>query len=232
MLSPDGAYVWNGREWVPNAAAQAPRSPDGAYVWNGREWVPNGMAGQTLPVRYRKEATSWTAPLQFAVIGLTLLGDLNLALLVPYLGDYIRLSVRRSIELSLANQPPQENAEQVTAQVLALADQIVVWTIVAMVVFGAAWLILVLFGTLKTWTWFYWLLLVVFGLSALGLPQQLMQVFGVGVSSGPGIPTFVEPLPAALMGLLVVLLQLALFVWMIVAYKRFGPWACRRVPVS
>ena len=231
MLSPDGAYVWNGREWIPNTAAQAPRSPDGAYVWNGREWVPTGITGAPQPVRYRKEPTAWTRPLQLAVIGLTLLGDLNVLLLIPYLADYIRLSARRSIELSLANQPPQANADQVQAQVLALTDQIVTWTIALTAVFAVAWFILIVVGTLKRWTWFYWLLLVIFGLSVLGLPQQLLQVFGVGVSGGAGIPAFVEPLPAALLGLLVALVQLALFVWMIVAYKRFGPWACRRIPV-
>ena len=231
MLSPDGAWVWNGREWVPNAAGQPQRSPDGAYYWNGREWVPTGVSGQPAPVRYRKEPTAWTRPLQLAVIGLTLLGDLNLVLLMPYLLDYIRLSIRRSIDLSLASQPPQENAEQVRAQVLGMTDQLVVGMLALMVLFGIGWFVLILFGTLKRWTWFYWLLLVIFGLSVLGLPQQVLQVFGFGAYGGAGLPAFVEPLPVALIGLFLVLVQVALFVWMIIAYRRYGPWACRRVPI-
>jgi hypothetical protein len=229
MLSPDGAYVWNGREWVPNQPQQPMRSPDGAYVWNGREWVP---AGPPAPPRFRREPTGWTRPLQLAVIALMVLGVVNLLLLLPYLTDYIREAVRRSIELSLASQPPAENAEEIRAQVLAFGDQIALWTGVLTLVLAAAWFILVLIGTLRRWTWFYWLLMVVFGLSILGIPQQLLQVFGVGVSGGPGQPTFIEPLPSAIVGLVVGLAEFAVFIWMIVAYRKFGPWASRRVPAA
>lgn len=46
MVSPDGFWMWNGAQWVPNttapAAAQAPTtSPDGLWIWNGTQWVPN-----------------------------------------------------------------------------------------------------------------------------------------------------------------------------------------------
>jgi hypothetical protein len=232
MLSPDGAYVWNGREWVPNQPQQPLRSPDGAYVWSGREWVPTAPTAPAAPVRFRKEPSAWTRPLQLAVIALMLLGVVNLLLLLPYLTDYIREAVRRSIELSLASQPSAENAEQVRAQVLAFGDQIALWTAVLTLVFAAAWLILVLIGTLRRWTWLYWLLMVVFGLSILGIPQQLLQVFGVGVSGGPGQPAFIEPVPSALLGLVVGIAELAMFIWMIVAYRKFGPWACRPVPAA
>jgi hypothetical protein len=232
MLSPDGAYVWNGREWVPNQPQQPLRSPDGAYVWNGREWVPTAPTAMAAPPRYRREPTGWTRPLQLAVIALMLLGDVNLLLLLPYLTDYIREAVRRSIELSLASQPSADNAEQVRAQVLAFGDQIALWTAALTLVFAAAWFILVLIGTLRRWTWLYWLLMVVFGLSILGIPQQLLQVFGVGVSGGPGQPAFIEPVANALLGLVVGIAELAIFIWMIVAYRRFGPWACRRVPAA
>lgn len=229
MLSPDGAYVWNGREWVPNVAPATTVSPDGAYLWNGREWVPNVPAA---PTRFRKEPTSWTRPLQLAVIALTLIGDVNLLTLLPYLTDYIRQAVRRSIELSLASQPPAQNAEEIRSQVLAIGDQAALWTAILSVVLAAIWLVLILAGTLRRWTWFYWLLMVIYALSILGLPQQILQVFGVGTSGGPGTPVLLLPLPNALLGLAVGCLEVVLLVWMIIAYRKYGPWACRRVPAT
>jgi hypothetical protein len=229
MLSPDGAYVWNGREWVANPGGRPVVSPDGAYLWNGREWVPNVAPA---PVPTRREPTSWTRPLQLAVIALTLIGDLNVLALLPYLSEYIRLAVRRSIELSLAQQPETPNSEQIRAQTLALVDAIGTWVIVVTVVIAALWLVLVLFGTLRRWTWFYWLLMVIFAFSILGIPQQLLQVFGIGSSGGAQQPVFLEPLPNALFGLAIAIGELALFIWMVVAYRRFGPWACRTVRPS
>jgi hypothetical protein len=40
------------------------------------------------------------------------------------------------------------------------------------------------------------------------------------------------PLPNALLGLAVACAELALFTWMIVAYRKYGPWACRRIPAT
>jgi hypothetical protein len=233
MLSPDGAYLWNGREWVPNPASGRTVSPDGAYVWNGSQWVPNvALAVAAAPARFRREPTSWTRPLQLAIIALTLIGDVNLLALLPYLSDYIRLAARRSIELSLASQPQTQDSEQIRAQTLAIADAIGTWVVILSIVFAALWLLLIVIGTLRRWTWFYWLLMVIFALSVLGLPQQLLQVFGIGTSGGAGQPAFLEPLPNALLGLAVAAAELAVFIWMIVAYRKFGPWACRNVPAA
>jgi hypothetical protein len=227
MLSPDGAYTWNGREWVPNTPAVPTVSPDGAYRWNGREWVANVPPG---PTRFRKEPTSWTRPLQLAVIALTLVGDVNVLTLLPYLSDYISHAARRSIELSLAAQPQTQGSEQIRAQTLAIADMIGTWTVVVTLVFAAIWLLLVVIGTLRRWTWFYWLLMIIFALSILAIPQQLLQVFGIGTTAAAGEPPLLLPLPNALLGLAVACAELALFIWMIVAYRKYGPWASRRVP--
>jgi hypothetical protein len=227
MLSPDGAYTWNGREWVPNQAAVPTVSPDGAYVWNGREWVANVPSA---PTRFRKEPTSWTRPLQLAVIALTLVGDVNLLTLLPYLSDYIREASRRSIELSLASQPQTPSSDQIRDQTLAIADMIGTWTVIVTLVFAAIWLLLIVIGSLRRWTWFYWLLMVIFALSILAIPQQLLQVFGIGTTGAAGQPPLLLPLPNALLGLAVACAELALFIWMIVAYRKYGPWACRRLP--
>jgi hypothetical protein len=233
MLSPDGAYLWNGREWVPNPASGPTVSPDGAYVWNGTQWVPNVPRAQPAgPASFRREPTSWTRPLQLAIIALTVVGDLNVLALLPYLSDYIRVVSRRSIEISLASQPQTPSSDEIRAQALAVADAIGTWVVVLTIVIAVLWLLLTLFGALRRWTWFYWLLVVIFGLSILGIPQQVLQVLGVGTSGAAGQPAFLEPLPNALLGLAVAICQLAIFVWMIVAYRKFGPWATRNVPAT
>ncbi|MDQ6741971.1 MAG: hypothetical protein M3Z97_03550 [Candidatus Dormibacteraeota bacterium] len=229
MLSPDGAYTWNGREWVPNVASTPTVSPDGRYIWNGREWVPNVAPGLT---RFRKEPTSWTRPLQLAIIALNLLGDVNLLTLLPYLSRYITEAARRSVELSLAAQPQDPNSEQVRAQTLAVVDMIGTWVVIVTLVFAGIWLLLLIIGTLRRWTWFYWLLMVLYGLSILAIPQQVLQVFGIGTTGGAGQPLLLLPLPNALLGLATACGELVLFIWMIVAYRKYGPWASRRVPAN
>jgi hypothetical protein len=41
QLSPDGAYYWDGAQWVTTL------SKDGAHRWNGSAWIPAG--GPTAP---------------------------------------------------------------------------------------------------------------------------------------------------------------------------------------
>jgi hypothetical protein len=203
-------------------------SPDGLYLWNGREWVPNVAPA---PPRFRKEPTPWTRPLQLAVIGLTLVGDLNLAALLPFLIDYVRRSVQQSVDVAISSQPgTAENADQVREQVRQFSDQAVVFMVLVMAVFATAWLILILIGTWKRWTWLFWVLMVVSGLAVLGLPQEVLQLFRIGTPTSPNQPVFLLPLPNAIFGTLLALAQLGLFVWMVVAYRRYGPWACRKVP--
>jgi hypothetical protein len=46
-VSPDGRYVWDGSQWVPNISNTV--SPDGLYVWDGRKWLPNAPAQTPVP---------------------------------------------------------------------------------------------------------------------------------------------------------------------------------------
>jgi hypothetical protein len=167
--------------------------------------------------------------MQLAVIALTLVGALNLVFLLPYLADYLRRSIQQSIDLSLASQPGTVgNADQLRM----IAEQVAFFSVALTVAFAIVWSLLVLIGTLRRWTWLYWLLMITAGLSVLGLPQQVLELFGVGISGGPGQPVFLLPLPSALLGVVLGLAELAIFIWMIVALRRFGPWACRKVPVA
>lgn len=43
QLSPDGAYYWNGQQWVSTL------SPDGAHRWNGTAWVATAPQPPPMP---------------------------------------------------------------------------------------------------------------------------------------------------------------------------------------
>jgi hypothetical protein len=54
-VSPDGQWIWNGSQSVPNQQSTAPvqevgrLSPDGRWMWNGVGWTPYSGAGRATP---------------------------------------------------------------------------------------------------------------------------------------------------------------------------------------
>jgi hypothetical protein len=94
-------------------------------------------------------------------------------------------------------------------------------------VFGVAICVVVGVGAWKRWTWMYYVVLVLLGFSTISLPLNIITVFaGPAVSAAQGfsLPSWtywvsvVLSIPAA-----------ALFVWMLVALIRRGPWAMAKV---
>ena len=82
-------------------------------------------------------------------------------------------------------------------------------------------------GALQAWTWVYYVVLVLLGLSAILLPVDLVYVFvGARIASIAGMTmpswlylvSFLTGIPGA-----------ALFVWMLIALVKRGPWAMRRM---
>ena len=54
QLSPDGKWVWDGKQWLPVSAASPPPrppqiSPDGKWVWNGKQWLPVAHRDAVFP---------------------------------------------------------------------------------------------------------------------------------------------------------------------------------------
>ena len=84
----------------------------------------------------------------------------------------------------------------------------------------------IVIGAWKKWRWVYYAVLVLLGVTVLLLPTYLLQtlmadlLFKLSVVTPPAwfnILSFVAGLPAV-----------ALFVWMLVALIKRGPWAMRR----
>lgn len=219
-LSPDGLYYWDGRSWVSTL------SPDGRYRWDGNGWVPaSGMSYTPAGVgRTLREPTSWTRPLQAAVAAWFVYG-LLVGVTAPlwmsgFMTQIVNQSIQRQQQLNPQATPvPAGFVDSMTAMMTGVA-----WfaAVFAVVLYGAG-----LFGVLKRWTWLYYVVLAWLGLGLLSLPLNLVNALSGHMMSGT--TTLNVPAWFLYQGLASSLLGGALFVWMLIAMIRYGPWAMRRV---
>jgi hypothetical protein len=94
-------------------------------------------------------------------------------------------------------------------------------------VIGVAVCVIVIIGALKRWTWMYYVVLVFLGFSTISLPLNFISVFtGPAMSAAQG---FSLPSWTYWLSVVVSIPAAALFVWMLVALIKRGPWAMTRV---
>lgn len=95
-------------------------------------------------------------------------------------------------------------------------------------VIGFAFCVLGIVASIRRWTWAYWAMLVLFGLGILGvlidavelvLYNALPSLYG-----GISLPAWVY-----VVGIVFGLIDTGLFIWMLIAIVRYGPWAMKRV---
>ena len=79
-------------------------------------------------------------------------------------------------------------------------------------------------GILLRWSWLFWALLVVFGVSAIRVPLLPLQL--VRLIPG-GNPPWYAILQAG-----IGLVQATIAVWMLRLYRRHGVWGCQRSPTA
>jgi hypothetical protein len=94
-------------------------------------------------------------------------------------------------------------------------------------VFGVAIGVVAIIGALKRWNWVYYVVLVLLGFSALSLPANLLSIVGGSATrafGGVSMPSWTYEL-----AITVGLPATALFVWMLIALVKRGPWAMRKV---
>lgn len=219
-LSDDGLYYWDGQKWVSTV------SPDGRFRWNGSAWVP--VTGSPAPgyTQYRQPPsvrvpTSWTLPMQYAVAAWYVLSGIYALSLPFWLSDTMaramNQSFQRQVQLSpRATPPPPEFFNAMTSMMSGL---LWVTAIIAVAICAVA-----VIGALKRWTWTFWVILVLMGLGTLSLPFNLVSaLLGTRYSGTYGLPTWSVWLSVAYG-----IPGAALFVWMLVALIRYGPWAMTR----
>jgi hypothetical protein len=176
-------------------------SPDGQFRWDGQQWVP-------LAAGYR-EPTSWTNPLRMAVAGYLVLSIVySLATAALFLNP---ATMERAIRSSNANLP-SDQVQQVVAVSVTVG-----WIFVLVL---ASISLLLAVGSYRGWRWAFWVTLVWLAFNSIGVLTNLNSLANARVQTQPA---------AVIVGsLLLSLIALALFIWMIVAAFRYGPWAMRK----
>jgi hypothetical protein len=225
-LSPDGMYFWDGQQWVSTL------SHDGRTRWNGTSWIPAGQPYGTAafqpPGRVVREPTSWTRPLQVAVAAFyTLQGVYTLTLpfwmsgpIAQAMNQSIQQSIQRQQRLNPTVSPPPADFVNAMASFMSGA----LWVAA---VFGLAIAAVAVIGALKRWTWVFYVVLIFLGLGAISLPLNLVNA--ASGSAITGASGFTMPSWTYWVGLAVSIPGTALFVWMLVALVKRGPWAMRKV---
>ena len=159
---------------------------------------------QWVPIpRGTREPTSWTRPLQLATAGV-------LAAQAVYTVASTLLTVNKDSVLQGLHQAGSQIPQGMTEDQFVTVGLISIYVIVALIAVaelcGAA---AAFFG----WRWAFWVLLVVMGVFSLGAVV--------------GVVNFTKSVDAAL-GEVLSLLNIGIFVWMVVAVAKFGPWAMKR----
>lgn len=230
----DGLYYWDGAQWV------SALSPDGLHRWNGSSWIPvqhvypPGYAAQpgfapplmAQAPRAVRVPTSWTRPLQYAVAGVAAIYGIWYAA-YPFWETGALNAYMRQVALSQAAANPQLYPDPSAYAATMVNISTVAFAAVA--ILGVAAAILVLIGTIRRWTWMYYVVLALAGLAILGLPFSVAGTLGVSQPNTPFGPSFTGSLVLAQwFGLALGFVSLALGGWMLVALLRHGPWAMRK----
>lgn len=226
QLSPDGLYYWDGSQW------QSTLSHDGRTRWNGSEWIPvQGIgyaAGANLYRSTTREPTSWTRPLQYVVAGWYALGAIYAVSLPFWMSGIMTQVVNQGIQRQQEQNPSASPLPANFASTMGSIMTGVLWVAAVIAVLVCAVLII---GALRRWTWVFYVVLVLSGLGAVSLPLDLINAAGgssISTASGFTMPSWYY-----LVGTLTAIPGTALFVWMVVALAKRGPWAMRRAqPVS
>jgi len=217
-LSADGLYYWDGARWVSTL------SPDGRWRWNGSAWVPlTGMVAPPVPYYpqpppAQRVPTAWTKPMQYAVAAWYGISGLYALSLPFWMSGIMAQSMTQAFQQQAAQNPDvSPPPPDVIASFTSMATG-VMW-VAALI--GLAIAAVVVIGALLRWTWLFYVVLVLLGLSTLSLPVNVASaLFGSSALSQYGFPSsfywisVVIGIPAA-----------ALFVWMLIGAIRFGPWA-------
>jgi hypothetical protein len=222
QVSPDGMFFWDGQRWLSTL------SPDGRSRWNGTAWVATGKAygppAYQAAGRSLREATSWTRPLQLAVAGWYVIAGVY-ALSLPFwmggpMSQAMNQSIQRQQQLYPTVSPPPVEFTNIMTSMVSGA----LWV---SALFGLAIAIVVVIGALNRWTWMFYAVLVLLGLGAISLPVDVVDALGgsaVSAASGFNLPSWIYWL-----GLASAIPSTALFIWMLVALVKRGPWAMRRI---
>ena len=214
-LSPDGNHYWDGQAWRPAL------SPDGRFRWNGVAWVPVLRATVLRP-------TAWTVPLQRATAAMIAVQSIwGLVIVAIVLGTLSSLS-------ALAFLPPSSRSSLTPAELENLRQTMqatILTSLIAGMVLAGALNTTLFIGCVKRWRWVFWYQMIIGLFGALGLLE--LPVLAAASTANPGgAGLFLLPAWSYAVSFVLDAVIVALSVWMLVALRRYGTWACVRVPVD
>jgi hypothetical protein len=187
---------------VPSTQAAGQISADGQFRWDGQQWVP-------LPANYR-EPTPWTRPMQSITAALFAISAISGVVITIAFVNHD--SVLRALHAQGTQIPVSTSVDTVVNITIGVTYGVAIF-------FSLLYLIAAL-GSYLGWRWMFWAALVLYGLSGI-------TVFtNIGSFANPDR----SPIPVAglIISELFAVLGLAMFVWMLVAVIKFGPWAMKR----
>jgi hypothetical protein len=167
--------------------------------------------------------TDWTRPLQYSVVAWYLLRAFYVIAL-PFvmagpMADYINQVMQRQAQLDPTVAPPP-------AEFFSTLNNFLIVGFAIGAAFGVAISVVAIIGALKRWTWVFYAVLVLLALETLSFPFVVISAFTTSTLSPIKLPVAVT---AASVGFGVA--AIALFVWMLIAIVRRGPWAMTRAPL-
>lgn len=214
-------YYWDGQRWVSTL------SPDGRQRWNGSKWelvVGPAFAPAPYVAAPSRQSTSWTRPLQYGVAAWYVWSVIYMLATPLWMGGMMTQIFNQSLQnqrqLNPEVSPPPAAFTDMMSSVMTAG----MWI---SAVFYAAVFVVIIVGTTQRWTWMYYVVLVLLGLTTVLLPLDLVYL-AVGHSFGP-YSSIASPSWLYLLNLLTGIPAVGLFVWMLVALVRRGPWAMTRV---
>jgi len=177
-------------------------SADGQFRWDGAQWVP-------IP-RGEREPTSWTRPLKLAAAGLFVTEALY-SVIVSLI--FINAaSMRRALEQQ-GTQVPQGTDMETLVNIAVVTGLVVVFVVAVCEIVAAI-------GSYLGWRWMFWVALVLFAFGGLGAFSNIATL--LKPESSP------IPIWGIAISELFAIASLGLFIWMLIAVIKFGPWAMKR----
>ncbi len=184
------------------SAAVGQVSADGQFRWDGVQWVP-------IP-RGAREPTSWTRPLQLAAAAL-FAAEAVYSVVISLI--YVNPTTMRSVMEAQGTRIPQgTDVETVVNISVAFALGVVVVIAILELVAAA--------GSYLGWRWMFWVALVLFGLGSIGALTNISSLMRPETSPIPVWGVAISEVFS--------IASLGLFVWMLVAVIKFGPWALKK----
>lgn len=177
-------------------------SADGQFKWDGAQWAPIA--------RGFREPTSWTRPMQLATAAIFAISAvLNTAMTFVFVNHDTTL---KAILAGNQQYPAGTDIEDVVNAAMVI-------TYVGAVAFDLLYLFIAL-GSYRGWRWMFWLALVAFALGGLGAFTNLSALAKPSESAYPFASLVIDEIGG--------IVSLGMFVWMLIAVVKRGPWAMRK----